>query len=218
MSADLRTIATFSDPIEAEFVANRLEEAGIAVAVSGDMTASTFSGLGYMAGGVDVLVHASEIDRARTVLEEFSKELEAKKHRPPHAITAAPPIPEMEEEIAPGTGPDSPTTSEEDLTDRAFKASIFGYLLCTPFIPVLHIYSLLVLLYVAISGTETRPGSTARFYVAMALSAISVALGAVMMMNLFSDSWISWLLPVWISVAIAVTMFVFTILYPRKRK
>ena len=169
MSADLTTIATFSDPVEAELVAARLEDEGIAAVVSGDLMSSTFSGLGYMAGGIDVLVPAAELDRARTVLSNFAKEIEARKNPSPTAITAVPPVPEMEADEP--SAPDLPVNSNERRIERAFRAAILGYFLCPP---ILHIYSLVVLLSVAFQPSEKSESNSAKFYVAFALDAFGL--------------------------------------------
>jgi hypothetical protein len=182
MSADLRTIATFSDPIEAELVANRLDEEGIATAISGDATNSAFSGLGYMAGAIDILVPAAELERARTILADFAKEVEAKKHRPPHAITAAPPIAEMQDDAPDG---EPPYSEEERSIQRAFVASIAGFFLFSPIFPVVHVYTLLTLLFASSSGKEVRSKITVRYYLALIICASSILAGVFISNALF---------------------------------
>src|SRR5262245_61510386 len=123
MSADLRTVAKFSDLVEAELARNRLDDEGLNAVIANDITTNVM-GLGYTTGGIELLVPAAELDRARGVLADFAREIEAKKEPPPaDAITAELPLPEMR------PGPQTPEELEaqptfiEDLTERAYKAS-----------------------------------------------------------------------------------------------
>lgn len=172
MAAELQTIASFSDPVEAELVASRLDEEGITADVIGDLTNNAFSGLGYTAGRIDILVPTAELERARAVLAEFAKEIDARKHRPPHAITAEPPEKNLEE--AP-----KPAGSSTDETDRevekAFRAMLFGVLI--PFIlPVAHLYALMLLLQVALSGQGMRLVSSIKHLLTLGVSVLGVLL------------------------------------------
>lgn len=210
MSADLQTIATFSDPIEAELVANRLDEEGITTALSGDVMSSTFSGMGYMAGGIDILVPAAELDRARTVLAEYAKEIESKKHPPPHAITATAPMTESQGDES---GTERPYTDEERAIQRAFIASIMGYFLFSPVFPVVHVYTLLTLLSASSSGAEVRSRLTFRYYLALILCALSIFAGVGISTVLYLDP----LFTIGPAAAIGGLMFIIVWYYNRKR-
>src|SRR5262249_31093040 len=140
MPADLRTAARFADLIEAELARGRLNDEGLNAFIANDLSANVM-GLGYTTGGIELLVPADEFDRARDVLADFAKEVEAKKQPPPpHAITAQPRLPETDE--TPDEFAARPNFAE-DLVVRAYRASILGYfLICWP---VVHLYALLML-------------------------------------------------------------------------
>lgn len=209
MSADLRTIATFSDPIEAELVANRLDEEGITASVSGDLMNATFSGMGYMAGGIDILVPAAELERARTVLSDYAKEIEAKKHPSPHASARLVPVPEPQDDAI----SESPYSEEERAIQRAFIASIVGFFLFSPMFPVVHVYTLLTLVFASSSGEEVRSKITFRYYAALLLCALSILSGIGMSAVLSVDP----LFNIGLATVIGIGMFVGVWFYNRKR-
>jgi hypothetical protein len=209
MPADLRIAAKFADLIEAELARGRLNDEGLNAVIANDISTNVM-GLGYTTGGIELLVPAEELDRARAVLADFAKEIEVKKQPPPpYAITAQPRLPEAEEtpeEIA------ARPNFAEDLVVRAYRASILGYfLICWP---VVHLYALLMLLYATFSGEEIRPNYSTKYFFAFILSAASVGLGGLILAQFLPTGWFA----VYLSGSIAMTMFVFTILRPWKRK
>lgn len=69
MPENLKTVATYSTPIEAEMARNRLEASGIQAFLAGDQTVGWLWHLGTAMPGVKVLVAGSDLQRAREVLE-----------------------------------------------------------------------------------------------------------------------------------------------------
>src|SRR5262249_42693389 len=75
MPGELRTLATFSDVIEANLVVHRLKDQGIPARLSNDMGGGLF-GLGYALGGMDILIVESDFERAQDVLATIAAEQE----------------------------------------------------------------------------------------------------------------------------------------------
>ncbi len=68
MEDEIVTLATFSNPFEAEHAKDRLEEAGIRVFQSGQETNSLFAGLGGAFAQVQLHVHEGDLTRAHFIL------------------------------------------------------------------------------------------------------------------------------------------------------
>jgi hypothetical protein len=68
MSDQHVTVATFPTPAEAELVRGLLEDEGIAVLLLGDLSATTFAGMGSGLGSVELQVLAEDEPRARKLL------------------------------------------------------------------------------------------------------------------------------------------------------
>jgi hypothetical protein len=214
VSADLRTVTRFADLVEAELARNRLVDEGLNPIIANDISTNVI-GLGYTTGGIELLVPAAELDRAQAVLADFAGEIEAKKAPPPReAITAEPPVLEMQEPPPTQAELDAQPTFAEDLVERAYRASLAGFLLCTPMLPVAHFYSVLLLLYVTFSDDEVRSGYSWKYYVAFMLCALSLCGGALAWLSTSS-------VPLYagtVVVNFAVAMFLLTILRPWKRR
>jgi hypothetical protein len=209
VSADLQTIARFSDPIEAELARSRLENEGVVAVVTGDVAFSLF-GLGR---GITLLVPATECERAETILSDFAKEVEAKKNPPKEAITADPPLPEMQEvPLTPEEIAAQPTFAEE-LTNFAFRATTLGFLVCF-FIPIPQMYAILLLLYATFSGEEIRGKYSVKYYVAFVLSAGWVTALCVALLQVTSAN----IVIIAILFNVSVAMFLFAVLSPWKKR
>ncbi len=181
MSADLRTLARFSNQIEATLAENRLLDEGLNPVIGGDITNNTL-GLGYTSV-IELLVPATELEQARAILDEFSKEVQTRKDRPKEAITAEPPDEPVEE---PGLAP----TEEEQMVQRAFRASLLGFFLCGPLLPIAHLYALFLLLKVTFRGKEMRHEYSRKYYIAMNVSAITVTAGVIVILHSFRFRWL----------------------------
>lgn len=166
MSSELCTIATFADAVEAHLVRSRLEEEGIAVQVTGELSADAL-GIGYAFGGVDVQVPVDDLDRARAILEAFAEEVEQRKLGEVVDLPEEFPAPE------PTAPEEPPLTPDEARINRAFLASIFGFLVCFPFV---HVYALILLLRSSVSDSPTRRAISIKYYVALTISLVIVVL------------------------------------------
>jgi hypothetical protein len=71
---EIVTLASYSDPFEAEYAKERLEEAGFRVFQSGDVTNSLFAGLGGAFAKIQLHVFASDQERALTLLAGLHRE------------------------------------------------------------------------------------------------------------------------------------------------
>jgi heme A synthase len=147
---------------------------------------------------IELLVPEEESERARSILADFTAEVDARQNRPKEAITAEIP-PEPAEES--GTAP----TADEQLIVYAFRASLLGFLVCTPVLPIAHIYALLLVLAVTFRNTPTRPEYSRRYYFALIVSAVVVSIGAVFMLSEISVAWFAFY--VILTVVPAVIMF-----------
>lgn len=73
MPGELCTLATFGDLVEASLVVHRLTDEGIPARLSSDIEGGLF-GVGYAVGGMDILVHQSDLERAELVLARLMAE------------------------------------------------------------------------------------------------------------------------------------------------
>src|SRR5580700_7555502 len=137
-----------NDSIEANLARNRLLDEGLNAVLSGDITNNPI-GIGYSAC-IDLLVPAAELERARSVLQAFAKEIDARKHRPDEAISAEPPVETVED-------PFTTATFDEKLTRYAYRAALMGFIVPIFWvIPIVHQYSFFLLMYVSVRGNELR--------------------------------------------------------------
>jgi hypothetical protein len=72
----LVTVATFTQPLEAQIARGRLEHEGITVFLTGDLTASAFAGFSGIGGLTELQVPEADAERAATVLAECMGEEE----------------------------------------------------------------------------------------------------------------------------------------------
>jgi hypothetical protein len=207
VSADLQSIASFSDSFEANLAVNRLRDEGIEASLGGDITNNTL-GLG-LTSAIQLLVPKEEMERAEAVLEEFAKEIDARQHRPKEAIMAEPP-PTAPEEIV------EPLSFDEQLIQYAYRASLLGFFLCTPFYPVAHLYALLLLVYLSFRGKDLRPEYSRKYYLSMLISAVTITGGAIVLVFVYGLALFTFF-AAWACVSISVVMFLITVLSPRAK-
>ncbi len=74
MSDDLKTVASFSTPIEADIVRNRLEAAGVQAFLADENTIGWLWHLGTALSGVKVVVAESDLPQAVGILEQTADE------------------------------------------------------------------------------------------------------------------------------------------------
>jgi hypothetical protein len=218
MSHTFVTVATFTNPIEAQLAAGRLEDEDIEVFLSGDLTASMLSGFGSFSR-VELRVPEEEAERAAALLatpaieeepdpnwprpgEEEDLWLctlcgdavaldldvcpacqtprEAIRDEPATRSTRLPPSPLQPPEGIQKTGdvttgppaipehelaeddlelPPLDTVLGDDLVNRAFRAALFG---C--FFPPLTVYSLWLLLRLALFRGDLSPAGMRKLY------------------------------------------------------
>jgi hypothetical protein len=165
MSDELRRLTSFSDPIEAELALHCLLDADIQATLSGDLTGSAFDGLGYTVGGLDLLVPESQLERSRITLAALADDMERRKQgEDVSKFEDALDDSDADRKTAEETKP----AKNQILIDRAFRASLLGLLLC-PMFPVVHTYSLVLLLMVVFDPDGSVQRSSAKYYAALAI-------------------------------------------------
>jgi Putative prokaryotic signal transducing protein len=175
MSDELHTVARFANPIEAALARNALEAAGIRAVVNDEYTLTTDPMLVGALNFIKVQVSAADRERAADVLAAESV--------PPDVLTEAA-LAEAEPEPADAGDDDEaiPAESEgERLVRYAFRAAVMGILACPP---LLHIYSLVLLLRVALVHGDLPPAANRRFYVAFLLDLAVLATAGLIVLNL----------------------------------
>jgi hypothetical protein len=171
VSDELRTVATFANAADAAIARNALEAAGLRAAVADEYTLTADPLLHGAIGFIKVQVRAADLERAAEVLADAES-------LPPSVLTeaalAAGPGDEGDEG---DTADEFPPESEgERLVRYAFRAAVMGLLACPP---LLHVYSLYLLLRVAVSPGELPPAANVRFYVALLLDLAVIGVAAV---------------------------------------
>ncbi len=172
MSDDLRTVARFASPADAAMARNALEAAGIRTAIADEYTLTTDPLLHGALGFIKVQVRAADLERAEAVLAD-------REHLPPDVLTdAALAAGDADAESPPehDEADEFPPESEgERLVNYAYRASLMGLLACPP---LLHVYSLFLLLRVALFHGELPPAANRRFYAAFLIDAAVLATAA----------------------------------------
>ncbi len=187
MSGKLVKLATFLNPVEAEMARNRLEEAGIPAAVTGG-TAGVFAGMGAFSELV-VEIPEEHLERATALLDSLANaavepsaedtaaflEWQESLHAEPGSngapavdatgrsdvdgdMLVAPPAREEPDERH------SVRMSAEGLANRAWRAAVFGLIVFPLF---LHLYSVWLLLRLAVLPHEVTPRTMRRIYGAL---------------------------------------------------
>jgi len=72
VSDELVTVASYHDAISADIARNFLESEGLQAFVTNEASATTFSGIAEMLGGVKIQVPTADADRARELLAQHA--------------------------------------------------------------------------------------------------------------------------------------------------
>jgi hypothetical protein len=241
----LVTVATFTQPLEAQIARGRLEAEGIMTFLTGDLTPSTFAGLSGIGGLTELKVPEKGAERAMAILaecmgeEELDEDWEARaegdvwvcslcgtpvalslevcpscetpkeairkgtetssfQSRPPLASELSEQGVQKRDEIAPGRplAPELPepesgldlrnveTFLGDDLARRAFRSSLVSLAV----IP-LGLYSLWLLLRLALFSGEVSPAGMRSLFGAILLTAVNMIL---LLGLIFSISMMDW--------------------------
>src|SRR5438874_7314735 len=159
MPDDLRTVARYASVVEAAIARNALDAAGIPAWVADELTLTADPFLGGAVNYIKVQVRASDLERAAAVLAEQPE---------PVAPELAEQAADASEPPEDGGGPDEfpPEMPGERLVRFAYRAALMGVLACPP---ILHLYSLALLLYVAAAHRDLPPTANRQFYAAFLL-------------------------------------------------
>jgi hypothetical protein len=166
MSDELRTVATFANAADAALARNALEAAGIRTALADHYTLTTDPLLHGAVGFIKVQVREADLAHAADVLAD----------RGP-AVTPADTGPDAEPSAdGDAEADDFPPESEgERLVRYAYRAAVMGILACPP---LLHLYSLYLLLRVAVAHGDLPPAANRRFYAAFLIDLAVLATAA----------------------------------------
>ena len=169
MTDDLRTVATFATPMDAAIARNALEAAGIAAAVADELTLTADPFLSGAVGFIKVQVRESDLERAADVLDEHGR--------------SAPAETDGEAELAAEDGGDDfPTISPgERLTEFAYRAAFMGIIACPP---LLHLYSLGLLLWVGLVYGDLPPAANRRWWLAFVIDVAVLTIAGLLVRGL----------------------------------
>jgi hypothetical protein len=183
-------VAHFGDPVEAELAKNQLEAEGIRAFLGTENTGGLFAGMGLTFGGISLHVAEADLARAAAILDTRADEEDLPAAEGSPAIVArhtlfgpdgsslregpapAPPEPEAvdaDEDEDEDEPMGSVTYSAEDFATRAWRAAVLGLLMCPP---LLHFYSLYLLLRLGLLPDELSPAGKWRAYAAFAIDTV----------------------------------------------
>jgi hypothetical protein len=144
MSDDLRTVARFATPTEAAVARNALEAAGIAATIADELTLTADPLFSGAVGYIKVQVRETDLERAAEVLADAGGS----------------------DELEPGDEGDEfpPVSPGERLVEFAYRAALMGILACPP---LLHLYSLGLLLWVGAVHGNLPPAANRKYWIAL---------------------------------------------------
>jgi hypothetical protein len=165
MPDDLRTVARYASVAEAAIARNSLDAAGIPAWVADELTLTADPLLGGALNYVKVQVRTDDLERAADVLAERAQGIE----------------PELAEHDGDADLADDfpPETTAERLVRFAYRASLIGLVACPP---LMHLYSLFLLLYVAAFHGELPPAETRHFYIALLVDVLVIGMAGYFML------------------------------------
>jgi hypothetical protein len=179
MSDAFITIATFETPMEAQLAQNRLEAEGIGAFLSDDETVGSLWHLGSTMGGVKVRVAMADERRARSILARRAKWPDAPARddygheaSPGAAIVRARPFDEARDEED-----ELPESHADVIARRAWRSAIIGLLFCPP---LLHFYSLGLLLQLCWAEDHLSEAGKRGVFGAMAINVVGFGAGALL--------------------------------------
>jgi hypothetical protein len=162
MPDDLHTVARYASIAEASIARNALDAAGIPAWIADELTLTADPLISGAVNYIKLQVRASDVEPAEAVLAE--------------------PALETDEFGKSDESDDFPPESEgERLVRFAYRAALMGLLACPP---LLHIYSLVQLLYVAVAHHDLGPRATRQFYIALLLDLAIIAMAAMIALHL----------------------------------
>jgi putative signal transducing protein len=149
MDKPLVTLDTFSDPIRAQLIKNRLEGAGIPAYLEGDTAVGAFAGLGSSLASIKLEVAEPDLKRARELLSRPAEPLDEEEAE------------DKLEEIDPN--------STEAVAARALRAAVLGIILLPPLV---NIYSLWLILKVVFRDENLSKTASRKVYAAVAVDGL----------------------------------------------
>jgi hypothetical protein len=165
MSDDLRTAATFATPTDAAIARNALEAAGIDAVIADELTLTADPFLSSAIGFIKVQVREADFERAATVLAD---------HGPTAPADAAD---DLEPPAADGSDDFLPVSPGERSVEFAYRAAVMGIIACPP---LLHVYSLGLLLWIAAVHGDLPPAANRRWWVAFAIDIAVLSVAALL--------------------------------------
>jgi len=157
-TSKLVTLESFADPLHARVVAQRLEAAGIHAYVNGEVA----HGVDPSHADVKLEIAEEDLERAREAL--------ATPPEPETGIQSAPDEKDADEDLA----------ATPAVAERALRAALYGLLLLPALVGILfQLYSLWLTTKVSSRDEDTDGSSTRKVYLALALDAGGLLLGAI---------------------------------------
>jgi hypothetical protein len=154
MSDDLRTVATFATPADAAIARNALEAAGVSAAIADELTLTADPFLSGALNFIKVQVRESDLERAAEVLGDRGLPI------PVDMIGDA----GHDDDDGPDEFPPEPPGERQ--IEFGYRAAIFGLVSCPV---VLHLYSLVQILWAAARYPDLSPTASRRFWIALAI-------------------------------------------------
>jgi hypothetical protein len=188
---ELVTLATFQTPEEAYLVKNVLEEEGVRAYLSDEATVGLNWALNNALGGIKLQVAAGDVERARQVFRDrpaegpvpVADEPEAGDRSAQEPWLAGASVEEPEGDSA-EEDEEPPTPSGDEQAARALRAATIGLLICPP---LLHVYSLVLLIQLSLSGAQLSPSGKRRRLAAFLIDAGLCSLIALAVLAWFSQ-------------------------------
>ena len=167
MSGRLVTLASYSDPMKAQFDQQKLEAAGIPARVNGDIATTALAGINIGIASVKLEVAESDLERAREILSA------------PKPVETG--IQTQPDEVEP---PEDPY-SGESLIRFAFRAAVIGLV----FFPgLLHVMSLSYIIVVILRDDTLSPSATRKMYIALAIDGVVLVMAALVVRAILTQS------------------------------
>jgi hypothetical protein len=178
---ELVTVSVFATPEEAHICKNRLEAEGIDAQLMDAETVGMAWYYGNALGGVKVQVRAEQMDEAQRVLQLHEPVI------PGDTDVERTPLSDEcwdEDRLQPGHIEEASETESpgDACAGRAFRAAVFG-MIALP--PLLHLYSLYLLVRLDFSELPLGPRAARRVHIAWVIDVVFVSL----VMLLFARWW-----------------------------
>jgi hypothetical protein len=166
-TSKLVTLDTYTDPFKARIVAGKLEAAGIPTYLNGETTAVALTGI-TVAATVKLEIAEEDVERAQQILTAPSE--------PETGIQTEPTEKEPPEDFNAATS----------LAERGLRAALIGLLLLPALLGiVIQVYSLWLLAKLASHDEEMESSYTWKVYLALAIDAVGLVLGAIYLRVVF---------------------------------